>query len=233
MLLSSLRTHQYALLTIIDNSLFNTFAFLSVSVKLLDSIVNFVVVYRPPGQDLSKFISEFEVLLQVLSKEKSLSYICGDFNINLLNYDTHLLTQSYLDLLLSFSFRPLINMPTRITEPSCTLIDKMFTNDLSNEHFSGILYSDISDHLPVFTLLSSKDSQSQTCDSNILKRQFSDKNKCSFLTDQIKLGYKLSKLRIPMSLMIILYIRYKLFLINTFLCVKLTIMKAQVVKNNG
>ena len=74
----------------------------------------------------------------------------------MLNYDTHLLTQSYLDLLLSFSFRPLINMPNRITETSCTLIDNIFTNDLSNEHFSGILYSDISDHLPVFTLLSYK-----------------------------------------------------------------------------
>ena len=141
-------------------------------------------MYGPPGQDISKFISEFDILLQVLSKEKSPSYICGDFNItgNLLNYDTHLLTQSYLDLLLSFSFRPLINMPTRITETSCMLIDNIFTNDLSNENFSGILYSDISDHLPVFTLLSSKASQLKTCDSYILKRQFSDKNKSSFLT---------------------------------------------------
>ena len=58
--------YQYASLTIIDNSLYNTFAFLAVSVKLLDSIVNLVVVYRPPGQVLSKFISEFEILLQVL-----------------------------------------------------------------------------------------------------------------------------------------------------------------------
>ena len=88
------------------------------------------VVYRLPAQVLSKFISEFEVLLQILSKEKNTSYICGDFNINWLNYDIHLLTQSYLDLLLSF--RPLINMPTRITETSCTLIDNIFTNDLSN-----------------------------------------------------------------------------------------------------
>ena len=107
-------------------------------------------MYRPPGKALSKFISEFEVLLQVLSKEKNPSYIYENFNINLLNYDTHLLTQSYLDLLLSFSFRPLLNMPTRITETSGTLIDNIFPNDLSNEHFCGILYSDISDHLPVF-----------------------------------------------------------------------------------
>ena len=74
-------------------------------------------------------------------------------------------------------------MPTRITETSCTLIDNIFTNDLSNEHFSGILYSDINDHLPVFTLLSSKASQSKTFDSYILKRKFSDNNKRYFLTE--------------------------------------------------
>ena len=73
-------------------------------------------------------------------------------------------------------------MPTRITETSRTLIDNIFTDDFSNEHFSGIQYSDISDHLPVFTLLSPKASQSNTSDSYTLKRQFSDKNKRSFLT---------------------------------------------------
>ena len=92
----------------------------------------------------------------------------------------HILTSCYLFLL---DLRPLINMPTRITETSCTLVDNIFTNDFSNEHFSGILYSDISGHLSVFTLLSFKASQSKTCDSYVLKRQFSDKNKHSFLTE--------------------------------------------------
>ena len=35
-------SYQYAPLTIIDNSLFNTFEFSAISVKLLDSIVNLV-----------------------------------------------------------------------------------------------------------------------------------------------------------------------------------------------
>ena len=86
-----------------------------------------------------------------------------------------------------------------------------------------------SDHLPVFTLLSYKASQSKTCDSYILKRQFSDKNKRSFLTEILDE----TKLKISMSLMIILYIRFKLYLINAFTCVKLNTMEAQVVKNHG
>ena len=41
-------SYQYAHLTIIDNSIINSFEFLAVSVKLRDSIVNLVILYRPP-----------------------------------------------------------------------------------------------------------------------------------------------------------------------------------------
>ena len=39
-----------------------------------------------------------------------------------------------------------------ITPHSATLIDDILSNDLDNHRFSGILWSDISDHLPIFQI---------------------------------------------------------------------------------
>ena len=47
-------------------------------------------------------------------------------------------------------------MPARITESTSTLIDNIFTNNFNDAHISGIFYTDISDHFPVFSILSSK-----------------------------------------------------------------------------
>ena len=50
-------------------------------------------------------------------------------------------------------FFPLIARPTRITSNTATLIDNIFTNNLNNFSVSGLMFCDISDHLPIFTLL--------------------------------------------------------------------------------
>jgi hypothetical protein len=41
-------------------------------------------------------------------------------------------------------------MPTRITSNTATLIDDFFTNNIDNQFYSGLLFTDISDHLPIF-----------------------------------------------------------------------------------
>ena len=48
------------------------------------------------------------------------------------------------------SLYPLISKPTRITSSTATLIDKIFTNNLEHSMNSGILYTDLSNHLPIF-----------------------------------------------------------------------------------
>lgn len=53
----------------------------------------------------------------------------------------------------SYLFRPLIEVPTRFTLSSATLIDNIFTNStVYNEH-PGVFMADISDHLPIFAIL--------------------------------------------------------------------------------
>lgn len=46
--------------------------------------------------------------------------------------------------------------PTRHSNTSSTLIDNIFVNNINVEYFSGIIISDLSDHLPVFYISSEK-----------------------------------------------------------------------------
>ena len=110
------------------------------------------VIYRPPDTDINEFNELMLNTLSFIHLEKKSVYLMGDFNINLLNADKHVATQDFTDMMFSQSFLPHITKPTRITSRSATLIDNIFTNHLpQNEHvLTGILYNDVSDHLPVF-----------------------------------------------------------------------------------
>ena len=55
----------------------------------------------------------------------------------------------------SSTFYPLISKPTRITNISATLIDNIFVNYVDECHKCGILFTDLSDHQPVFQITSS------------------------------------------------------------------------------
>ena len=108
------------------------------------------IVYRSPDQDVHEFNQFTENLLSKVSKsENKLIYMMGDFNINLLNSDTHTSTSDFIDVLNSYSLYPSITRPTRITSKSATLIDNIFKNSHS-KHIAGIILTDISDHLPTF-----------------------------------------------------------------------------------
>ena len=78
----------------------------------------------------------------------------ADWNIDLMKHESHNKTGEILDIMFSRSFFPLISRPTRLTSNTAMLIDNIFTNDPYNCSTSGLLLTDISDHLPIFTLLS-------------------------------------------------------------------------------
>ena len=141
------------------------------------------VIYRPPGTDMDTFNSEFSNLLDVIKTENKVCYLLGDYNINLLNYDSHELTADFINSLYSYGYVPLINRPTRITHHSATIIDNIFTNNheaLIKSH-QGILVTDLSDHFPVFHINQTLISVEQ--DVFIVKRSFTAKNKHAFLED--------------------------------------------------
>ena len=90
-----------------------------------------------------------------VSLETTPSFICylmGDFNLNLMNHQCHSVTGEFLDALYSNMFFPLITHPTRITCHSATLIDNIFVNQFFDRSRSGLFFTDISDHLPIFSI---------------------------------------------------------------------------------
>lgn len=109
-------------------------------------------IYRPPNGDIDSFIETMEELLMKLSRiPHNKLYIGGDFNLNLLNYESDNDCLRFLNLMSSNSLYPLITKPTRICGDSHTLLDNIFTGD--PVHYScGIILSDISDHYPVFSI---------------------------------------------------------------------------------
>ena len=63
-------------------------------------------------------------------------------------------THDYIDAMFSNFVILQITKPTRITPTTATLIDNIYSSDILGEYnqLQGILYSDISDHLPIFIL---------------------------------------------------------------------------------
>ena len=91
-------------------------------------------------------------MLDKIKLEKKSSYFLGDWNINLINIDKHIATQEFVDVMYSHAMFPTITKPTRVSSSSATLIDNIFCNTIweTPSALSGILYTDISDHFPVF-----------------------------------------------------------------------------------
>ena len=112
------------------------------------------VIYRPPDKNLRDFIIELDQLVDRISKENKPVFLLGDWNINLIAHSRHQATGEFLELLYSRMFFPLIDRPTRITAHTASLIDNIFTNDPLNHSTSGIFLNDISDHLPIFSIIS-------------------------------------------------------------------------------
>ena len=101
-----------------------------VTVKINNTEKVFGVVNRHPSNNFAQFHTALEHTLVTLNEKKLKYYICGDVNINLLDYDIKSNIKEYSDMLFSLGCIPLIKYPTRITKTSSTLIDHIYTNEM-------------------------------------------------------------------------------------------------------
>ena len=113
-------------------------------------------IYRPPydnncKENINSFTSELcpastQVPMIRLSREiKNINLL----QVNMCNKEHY---GDFLDLMLGHSLFPIITLPTRTAENSCSLIDNIFAT-LSPNYVSsqaGIIYSRIFDHHPYF-----------------------------------------------------------------------------------
>ena len=66
--------------------------------------------------------------LTKVNKKKKECYLTGDFNIDLLKYDSNNKYAEFLNTMTSFGFLPHILQPTRISDFSSTIIDNIILN---------------------------------------------------------------------------------------------------------
>ena len=139
------------------------------------------VVYRHPNSNLDNTLNYIYDTVEKLSKENKCCFLMGDFNINLLNYDSHPATADFVNTLSSYSFHSQILKPTRITEHSATLSDNIFFNSLEHLATSGSILSGITGHLPNFIIVN----KLSTLPNNlkVYKRDFSSLDRDALLSD--------------------------------------------------
>ena len=76
--------------------------------------------YRHPNTDSRKFTEYMDMTMNKLSKENKLIFVMGDFNLNLLNCESHSETNDFLNCMVSHYLLPYILHPTRVTDHSAS-----------------------------------------------------------------------------------------------------------------
>jgi len=134
-------------------------------------------IYRPPDLDNQVFIDSLTDFIECFKSNKKNVFITGDFNINLLEYNSSTTSSRFLDLMISSGFLPSITIPTRITQNSASLIDNIFIKLSRCEHYSKVILDDISDHFPtLFSCSLLTTTRKNLSYSTSYKRIFSNQN---------------------------------------------------------
>ena len=100
-----------------------------------------------------------------------------------MNCNDHQPTNDFLDSLASYSFIPYILHPTKTTSHSKTLIDNLFSNDISHKIISGNITATTCDHLPQFSFVPNILSNSSNPISNFYERDWSKFKQENFILD--------------------------------------------------
>ena len=117
------------------------------AVKITSQGIIVLAIYRSPTSDTVEFFSKMEQILEDVKRKdpRSNIFVCGDFNVNLLNSEDRN-TGTLIDLLSMFALVPQINEPTRLGRlGSATLIDNIFTDHTSC--IGKIINTALSDHM--------------------------------------------------------------------------------------
>merc|ERR1712168_1573269 len=130
--------------------------------------------------------------MKKISKEKKKTIICGDFNLDLLHFETNKITNSFLSIMFQNNFQPCITEPTRITNTNKpSLVDNIFINTFDDPTCGNILEHISYDHLPNFIIL---DHEHKNKKKSVKKRDKRNFDKDKFLAELVDNGHLLFEL---------------------------------------
>ena len=114
-------------------------------------------LYKHPTMSVKEFnLSVMGPVLDLINKEGKRLVLLGDFNINLLDYQENSEVKNFIDILQSHLIFPTINLPTRVTSLSSTLIDNVLISPFDSKIYAGNLVVSISDHMPQVAIISNE-----------------------------------------------------------------------------
>jgi len=136
----------------------NEGSFETIFIEVLNSDKRYIIgeVYRPPNAHLQTSINNYEETLMNINQTKLESIIGTDQNLDYMKINEHKKTQDLLHIFFNNGYLPTIIKPTRITHNTSTLIDNLYLKTSGNTLItSGIITTDISDHLPILICIKS------------------------------------------------------------------------------
>ena len=148
---------------------------------------NFIIgaVYRHPGSTaecLEDFTQQLNSIIQKIEKENKKVYIVGDLNIDGMKVTENKKVENFFNMLMVNNYIPLITKPTRVQDTAISLIDHVIINSnvikTEAKIKSGVIYSGITDHLPVF--MSIQETHKIIPKDRPMIRIFNEKNKNTF-----------------------------------------------------
>lgn len=107
-------------------------------------------VSRTTGSSMEIFNNSLESMFATTNQK--LMFTCGDFNVDMLRGNKNKMADELIETMFSITLYPLIIKRSRVTVQCATSIDNIFTNHMGNTLKSGLLMTDISDHLPVLVI---------------------------------------------------------------------------------
>ena len=109
-------------------------------------------IYRHPSHNFTEFQDRFMCQLEYLSSHNKKYIISGDTNINY--FDNSRAVDDYKNEILRHGAIQLVTKSTRFSSNSnSSLLDHVYSNFLENQIITKCITYDISDHLPVLTIL--------------------------------------------------------------------------------
>jgi hypothetical protein len=104
-------------------------------------------VYRPNTallSDIARSLRSQEEMINLLksnqAKKKCKIWLCGDFNLDLLNSEQHGPTKLHLDTVLAHNFFSVITQPTRVAARTATLTSHVFVKNGAKTWIPESLY---------------------------------------------------------------------------------------------
>jgi hypothetical protein len=160
------------------------------AIELVKYAVIIICIHRSPDGKTEAFFNKLESVMQKLRKKQKTLILCGDWNINFLQPSPHMMDLN--NFLLRYNLKHTVNVPTRSTKTTATLLDVVITKEKMPVNYITVMDLGLSDHCA--QILSIPIAGYSKLTYRINKRQLSEANIQEFFSI-IKAGHMARSLR--------------------------------------